>query len=56
MTTRCMACGADTDSSLCWNCLYGKDQDWAQVNRIMSNMLHRKVVPERLALKDREEE
>lgn len=48
----CVQCGLSLsgDQSLCAHHPYNGGADWAAVNRIMCDMLHRKKVPTRLAL------
>ena len=53
----CASCGLQLsgDAALCphHHCVYG--DDWAVANRIMCDLVHRAIVPRRLAPNDRDQ-
>jgi len=54
----CAACGLEIqgDGTLCAHHTLGSDDDWAENNRLMCDLLHRGRVPPRLAPAEREDE
>ena len=55
----CAACGVETPDAegLCRHDHgYGYDEQWAAVNRILCDFLHRKKVPARLTPTERDDE
>jgi len=54
----CAACGVEIpgDGTLCANHAPDSGDDWAENNRLMCDLLHRRRVPPRLPPAEREEE
>ena len=53
----CVACGYEIpiELGICPH-HHARDPGWAQTNRIMCDLLHRRIVPRRLRPRDREED